>query len=160
MFEITICPVKKLYTIASDADLEDVAAIMVSSFEVNTDSLVNLGRYLILGFADTEDADRYDAISDDNADEICRFVKELPDELDTLFVCCDSGESRSTAMAAAIARYKGLDEWVIWDDPRYNPNGLVYRRVCTGFRIDAQDDEIALRKQRNRDALRRLINKQ
>lgn len=160
MFEITICPVKKLYTIAADADLEDVAAIMVSSYEIDTSKLGSLGRYIIFSFADTEESDLDSAISDGIANQICSFVKELPNDLDTLFVCCDSGESRSTAMAAAIARYKRLDEWPIWDDPRYHPNGLVYRKVCEGFGINVNDDDIRLRKQRNGDALKRLINRQ
>lgn len=156
MYNINICPVRKLYGIASDADLRDVAAIIISSDEVDTDRLGNLGRYVVLRFADTEE-DRDDAISLDDANVICNFVKALPDDLDTLFVCCDSGESRSSAVAAAISRRLGFDEWEIWEKPQYHPNGLVYKTICKGFGIPLISRDIEIRKEINRNAFKKMV---
>ena len=45
-------------------------------------------------------------------------------------LCCDSGESRSAAVAAAILRYWGDDEMTIWRNVHYHPNRLVYYLQC------------------------------
>ena len=41
---------------------------------------------------------------------------------------CEAGISRSAAVAAAIAKLKGLDEAQFFDEP-FEPNGLVYRTI-------------------------------
>lgn len=58
------------------------------------------------------------------------FVDKLDDNIADLFFCCDSGESRSPALATAYMRYFGMDEMSIWRNPRYHPNSLVYKFQC------------------------------
>lgn len=76
-----------------------------------------------------------------------------------IFVCCDSGQSRSTAMAAAIVRYFGGDDRFIWEDPRYHPNTLVYGQQLAAFGIDASEEELARFRQISDDALSAAIRK-
>lgn len=57
-------------------------------------------------------------------------------------VCCDSGQSRSTAMAAAITRYFGADDLCIWENPKYHPNLSVYEQQLLAFGIEVSKDEL------------------
>ena len=74
-------------------------------------------------------------------------------------VCCDSGQSRSTAMAAAIVRYFGGDDLFIWEDPRYHPNTVVYRRQLAAFGIEISEEEAARLRQISDEALSNAIRK-
>lgn len=154
MYNVQICPVRELYRIAADADLSETAAIIVSSYPVKTDALGDLASRIIFGFADTVEAGRDDAFDREAARQIRDFVEGLPRDLDTLFVCCDSGESRSSAMAAAIMRFCGMDEWRVWDDPKYHPNRLVYTLLCRELGMDVSAFDVFMRRMRNRRAFR------
>lgn len=142
MYEIMICPIKQLYNCAEDGDMSDVAVLAVSSYDINQDKLKFFCYSLCLNFADvTSSADR-SAFSNGDAEKIADFIKGLSGQMDTLFVCCDSGESRSTAMAAAIMRYHGLDEKKIWENPHYQPNTLVYSMLCDALGVPVSEDEL------------------
>ena len=39
MYEIMICPIKKLYRYAEDGDMSDVAVLAVSSYDIRMDKL-------------------------------------------------------------------------------------------------------------------------
>lgn len=135
MYRIKICPLKKLYRIGEEFDKSRTAVLAVSSYDIKTELLSGFVSLLTMQFVDTTVERSMDALDLQTAKEIKAFVDALPNQVDTLFVCCDSGESRSTAMAAAILRYLKLDEWVIWKNHRYHPNPLVYNRLCTAFGI-------------------------
>ena len=154
MYEIEVCPVKKLYDIAYDGDMSQVSAIVISSYEVKKDLLCGFQSLLVLHFADTEDGTRQDCFDEKRADEIADFVNSLPEDTDTLFVCCDRGESRSAAVAAAILRYNDENEYALWDNPAYHPNPLVYRLTRLAF----LSYEVEKRVERSKTALSRLIN--
>lgn len=64
-------------------------------------------------------------------------VKEFLDKacFKRLFVCCDSGESRSAALAAAIMVYYGNPDMEIWKNPYFHPNLLVYAAQLKAFGI-------------------------
>ena len=66
--------------------------------------------------------------------EVKEFVEKEGD-FSRLYVCCDSGESRSTAMAAAIMRHYGASDKSIWENPYYHPNILVYKEQLRAFGI-------------------------
>lgn len=142
MYEILICPVKKLYELALEGDMCEVSAIAVSSYEVDVNKLRGLQSVITFDFDDIIDENDDRAFSSMDAYKIAEFVKSLPECTDTLFVCCDSGESRSTAMAAAIMRYNELDEMKIWKNPHYHPNPLVYHKLCNAFSIKITDMEL------------------
>lgn len=143
MYEIMVCPVKKLYELALEGDMSEVSAVAVSSYEVDTEKLRGLHSVAAFSFDDITDENDDKAFAYMDAYKISEFVKSLPECTDTLFVCCDSGESRSSAMAAAIMRYNGLDDIVIWNNPHYHPNPLVYKKLCNAFAITVSEDELS-----------------
>ena len=73
-------------------------------------------------------------------------------------MCCDSGESRSTAMAAAIARYNNSDEMKIWLNPHYHPNPLVYKSLCDSLGVKVSKTEVADKVAVNQKAFSDAIN--
>lgn len=132
--------------------MSEVAVIATSSYEINQDKLSGFNATLCMCFDDITDAKNPRAFNSKIADKIADFVKNLPKELDSLFVCCDSGESRSTAFAAAISRYNGLDESSIWRNPHYHPNPLVYSLLCNALGVEVSREEIENKLQINRKA--------
>lgn len=158
MYEIMICPIKQLYQCAEDGDMSDVAVLAVSSYDVEQENLKGFYNIMCLNFADVSNGKDFSAMSNDIAMKIANYIKNLPKQLDTLFVCCDSGESRSTAMAAAISRYNGSDEMKIWRNPHYHPNPLVYKLLCDAFGIQVSDEDVAERVAVNNKSLSDAIN--
>ncbi len=156
MYHIQICPIKKLYQIAADAELSEVAVLAVSSYAIDADKLQGCHSQSLHHFDDVTAG--HNAFGAAAAEKIKNFVLSLPGELDTLFVCCDSGESRSSAMAAAIMRFYGIDEMKIWKNPRYHPNRLVYKTLCEAFGISVPDDELSGLLAVNEKALSDAIN--
>lgn len=143
MYDILICPVKKLYQLALEGDMSEVAVVAVSSYDIDKEKLGGFYDSITLNFDDITDENEENAFSQMDAFLIYRFVCALPQNTDTLFVCCDSGESRSSAMAAAIMRYNKKDDVAIWNNPHYHPNPLVYRRLCNVFGVTVSDGELS-----------------
>lgn len=157
-YEIMICPLKLLYQFAVDGDMSNVSVLAVSSYDIDEEKLVAFRSKLLLNFADVTSGTDFSAFTKAKAESITEYVKELPGNLDTLFICCDSGESRSTAMAAAISRYNGSDEMKIWRNPHYHPNPLVYKLLCDAFGIQVSDEDVAERVAVNNKSLSDAIN--
>ncbi len=156
MYSITVMPVKKLYEIALEADLSNAAALAVSSYGVDEDALSGMCAAMCLDFADTTGSDGLDGKT---AAAMAEYIITLPEDLDTLFVCCDMGQSRSPAMAAAIMRYHGLDEDVIWKNPRYEPNLRVYKILSNALGVPPTDDECYHKHCMNEEAFRKAIGR-
>lgn len=79
-------------------------------------------------FDDVEKTDdRYIAISQKEAKQIADFIKTVIDEIDIMVVHCLAGRSRSSAVAAAIFKWKYNDDSEIFK--QYTPNMKVYRMV-------------------------------
>ena len=76
------------------------------------------------------------------ASEFAEFIKSMKHNVTDLFVCCDAGESRSPAIAAAIHRWLGQNDHIIWKNPKYHPNILCFKRMLEAFLIDISDFEI------------------
>ena len=133
-----------------------LAAILCSSYPLNEARYSWLNRKLVLYFDDTvnERCDR--CFSDEQAKQIMTFWKKL-DDTEQLYVCCDSGESRSTAIAAALYRSLVMDEMAIWENPHFHPNTLVYKRLCVALGVPSTENEIAEKKRINYNALARVI---
>lgn len=138
--------------------MNNVAVIAVSSYGIRQEALKGFCASLCMNYADITDARGRAAFNIAEAEQIATFVKMLPKELDTLFVSCDSGESRSPAMAAAITRYKALNDMHIWTNPHYHPNPLVYKKLCAAFGLPVSDKEIAKKLSINRKAFSDKIN--
>ena len=160
MYEIIICPVKMLYRYAMEGEMSDVCAIVTSSFDIDTKKLSGFHSTLCLSFHDVVDNNDYRAFNSETAKKIVDYVRNLPKNLDTLFVCCDAGQSRSAAMAAAIMRANGGDDMCIWNSPKYCPNSLVYKTLCDCFGIMLTGCELDNKQLINRQALENAINNQ
>lgn len=93
---------------------------------------LNLGPYphvRTFHFLDTTEETNPRRFKPVHAELILEFFRSLPDGAD-LFVCCDAGESRSAAIAAALKRLQGEDESEFWSSGDYAPNRLVYDICC------------------------------
>lgn len=108
-------------------DIQDDCGYIIVSSEHEYEFLYGRSNVLVLHFADTEVASRFDAISTDDADRIIEFAAACPYE--DIFVSCDAGESRSPAIAAALIRISGNDDSYIWNSREYWPNQLVYQTI-------------------------------
>lgn len=64
---------------------------------------------------------------EEQAREVWRFIDEHRDHIDELLLHCDAGQSRSPAVAAAIARDATGDDNEYFR--RYRPNMRVYRTL-------------------------------
>ena len=131
---ITICPIKQLYLLEQPQGQGGVAAILCSSYPIHEKKVSWVSQKLILNFYDTINIHDPQAFCPELAEQIRAFVASL-DRQTELYVCCDSGESRSTAIAAAIYRYMRQDEMMIWKNPHYHPNPLVYQLQCQAFGV-------------------------
>ena len=108
--------------------------------------------FCALQFEDLLDAADPRAIKQEHAKLIADFILEKENDIDDLYICSDSGTSRSAAVAAAYLRYKGSSEAPVWDNPYYVPNMLVYMRMCEAFGIVVTAEEAAALRIRNEQA--------
>lgn len=110
---------------------------------------------LLLRFADVTDGKCQDAFQPWQAEAVCNFLRHTPSAND-LFLCCDSGESRSAAIAAAILLAQGQSDLQIWDGSEYHPNELVFKIQCAMLGVDINENEIQTRKRLNNRAFQRM----
>ena len=85
---------------------------------------------LILPFQDVEIKNMPGAFNEAYARSVIRFLQKLPDCVSDLYVCCSKGGSRSPALAAAILKGSKRSDDPVWKNPFYNPNKLVYWKMC------------------------------
>lgn len=77
----------------------------------------------------------YPAMSDNDAIKIRDFVLKWKDKVDTLWVQCDMGISRSAGVAAGIVEAFGKDNSFILNSKIYYPNMLCYHKTLNAFKI-------------------------
>ena len=137
---IHICPIKKFYLRAAEMDERSgVVAVLCTTGNIDASKLADI-KYLHVPFADVTDESRPDAFQMEQAIKIRTFLDEQKDATE-LYFCCDSGESRSTALAAAWIHYSEQDEMGIWKNIKYHPNELVYyfQSIACGLPITRED---------------------
>lgn len=137
---IHICPIKKFYLQLEDMDYRSsIVAVLCTTDSIDASRLTDI-KYLHVSFADVTDESRPDAFRMEQAMKIRAFLDELKDAT-ALYFCCDSGESRSTALAAAWMHYSEQDEMRIWKNIKYHPNELVYylQSIACGLSITRED---------------------
>ena len=140
---ILISPVRAVLN-----DLDDPTADFIlcsSETVVSTDGRPNV---LFLRFFDTEEENSFMCFRQSDAERIVSFLSRSKANED-LFVCCDSGESRSPAIAAAILLAAGKTDRDIWRSTEYHPNLLVFRKMCRALDLDIPEDAIRERKRSN-----------
>lgn len=93
------------------------------------------------------------------AKKIHDFINTIDFNKYKLYICCDSGESRSATVACAILRKYKENENMIWKDYNYHPNILVYDILCKEFGLRNSKLRLKYKKYINKKALRDKINK-
>ena len=88
----------------------------------------------------------------EQAKEAVTFVTELKASVRILYCCCDFGQSRSAALAAALMTGMGRDPQEIWYDGRFFPNSLVYLIMCEALGVRVTAEELHELYERNREA--------
>lgn len=111
---------------------------------------------LAFHFMDTEEEDHPLRFMDEHACRIAAFLSRNDANKD-LFVCCDSGESRSSAIAAAISLAIGKNDFSIWSSAEYHPNRLVFSIMCKRLGVVLSAEEINARKVMNDNAFRATV---
>jgi len=110
-----------------------IIIIAMSSFELEYPIFLNWERKLIVYFSDIMKEDHPNAMTPQHAEEIKDFVLSLVGCCEKLIISCYMGISRSSAVAAGIMIGLDRDDMEIWNNIKYYPNILCYRRMLTAF---------------------------
>ena len=97
-------------------------------FNINNSSIKDI---LYLSFYDISEETKsifggYESMSPIDAILIRDFVLKWQNEIDTIWVQCEMGMSRSAGIAAAIMEYFDMDSNEILESNQYYPNRLCY----------------------------------
>jgi hypothetical protein len=156
--KIQICPIKRLYQIIDELD-SDSRAIISSSSDIDSGKLKSIS-YVCRQYEDIDYECAGRSFSYEDAAAFADFLKKLDTTAGTLYCCCDAGESRSPAVAAAVMLYLGMDDMFIWRNPRYHPNMWVFAMLTEVLGCGVTDEEKDLRFYTNQKAFRDAINRQ
>ena len=154
---IQICPIKRLYQILAEGNTGNCGAIISSASEIEILRLQGI-TYVFRQYEDLDYECPGRSFSQTDAAVFADSVKDL--EADVLYCCCDAGESRSPAVAAAVMRYFGLDDMQVWRNPHYHPNMLVFEMLADAMGVAVSDEEKDFRFYTNQQAFRDAIRKQ
>lgn len=153
---IKICPIKRLLQIREQLESNNnIAAILCSSYKIPTEKFDWIP-HIALEFDDIATPSPGRSFDEDKSKRIREFVDGLPKH-GTLYICCDSGESRSAAIAAATYCYRNKDEMIIWRDPCYHPNLLVYKLQCEAYGVSVSRFQLWRRARISRRAFRNAV---
>lgn len=155
---IQVCPIKRLYQILAGGNIGNCGAVISSASEIEASKLQGIS-YVFRQYEDLDCECPGQSFSSEDAKVFADYVKGLADA-DTLYCCCDAGESRSPAVAAAVIRYFGLDDMQVWENPHYHPNMLVYEMLANALGVAVSDEEKDFRFYTNRKAFRDAVRKQ
>jgi predicted protein tyrosine phosphatase len=154
---IKVSSIKELKEKLKRDSIENIKVIIISSYDNDIDFITQENK-IVLHFEDSI-INKATSFNCEYAKQINRFLEDIDYNKYTLYICCDSGESRSTAVAAAILRKYGEDEMTIWNNPLYHPNILVYKILCQEFKLKNNIINIKYRQWINRNALKYAIKK-
>jgi ADP-ribosylglycohydrolase len=134
---------KMLMSIAKTAQaFPHTAVIEIVTYEPDDSDFDHFAAHLQLIFSDVVSTGGGNAMNDGQARQVADFVNGLSDDIDTLFVSCEAGMSRSAGIAAAITLALSGDDWPIWRNTAYSPNSHCYRMVLQAFGMDASGAEL------------------
>ena len=126
MIHILISPIRSVIHEIPDSD---AWYILCFSARRELEPSPNARAFYFLDTTEESNPHRFKPI---HAELIYEFFRSIPDGAD-LFVCCDAGESRSAAIAAALKVAQGESDAEIWNSPEYHPKPLVYRTCRETF---------------------------
>ena len=153
--ELNVSSIKKAREELKMSNTQNVKIIIASSYEGNIENVEETNK-LVLHFDDVTTAGK-NSFNKDIAGKINNFVKNIDFNKDKLYICCDSGVSRSSAIAAAILRKYKKNENVIWKNYNYQPNILVYKTLCDEFNLVNNAIVLKHKENINKKALKRKI---
>ena len=154
---IRICPIKQLYGILAQEEHPHSVAVLSSSFDVR-ESRVPIP-HIVEIFDDVDREIPGRSLSAEAAQRIAHFIKNVGPEIETVYVCCDSGISRSSAIAAAVCRYFGISDSPIWENPKYQPNPLVFHLLGESLGLSISDELLDILIDTNRSAFRNAVKR-
>ena len=135
-YKIHIASIKHLLHLKSTAyDHQHCAAILCSADFRQITRQIPFRYFIRLKFQDTNDPTDGNSFSSAQAKELTGFLSGLPAGITDLYIACDAGCSRSPAIAAALLRASHRSDMLIWKNPRYYPNPLVYKTLCDAYRL-------------------------
>ena len=105
---IVICPIKRLYQILKERGADGAVAIISSSYGAPDPTILWDLPHVYAIYRDI-DYESPGAFLEDHATHFAELIKNITPEIETLYCCCDAGQSRSPAVAAAVGRYFGID---------------------------------------------------
>lgn len=155
--EIQALSIKKAREELKDCDANCVKVIIASSYEEDITNIPQENK-LRLQFDDVTKEGNH-AFNCRLAKEIHQFVDKIDFAKQPLYVCCDSGVSRSSAIAVAILRKQKQSEDTIWKNCNYHPNLLVYQKLCEEFGIKNTRWSLRRKERINLQALKKQIAK-
>lgn len=138
--DIQICPIKKLYRLLAEGDRDRCAAMISSSTPVDTQKLGAIS-YVFRQYEDIDCDVPGRSFCEEDAKVFAHFLLKLDKRTDTIYCCCDAGESRSPAIAAAVMRFYSMDDEHIWKNPHYHPNMLVFDILAGALGNPVSDEE-------------------
>lgn len=158
MIDIKILPVMMYKVLNETVDKKlKRASILMSSYDIDEEKFKGTKK-ICFKFDDIK-------VSNENsfnikiAKQIHEFVDEVKDSYDELYVCCDSGESRSSAVAAATYRYFGKSDKEIWSNCHYHPNEFVYKIMCEEYGVRVSNFRLKYNMYINKNSLKKQIKK-
>lgn len=138
--DIVIMPIKKLYLALEENCPQNSMAIVCSSYPVD-ESRIPIP-HIVEIFDDVDRDIPGRSISNMAINRIGLFLQDREQDAKRIYVACDSGESRSSAIAAAICRHFGFDDEHIWNNPHYHPNPLVFIKICHRLDVPMSDGTV------------------
>lgn len=148
--KLHIMPIKKMIDWVKAYDSKSVAVLVAASYELDFTKMPNQCIAEMFDDIDYECPGR--SITNKQAEEYANFIRTLPDSTETIICACNAGESRSTALCAALCEYYSVDSSWIWESYLYHPNMLVFDLFTKALGVEVDDfrkDELF---QKNRNA--------
>lgn len=154
--ELRVTSIKEAKRSLNTLKLSNIKAIIISSYKDDIDTISDENK-LLIEFDDLN-YQCQNSFNRNLAKKIKEFIAKIDLDKNKLYVCCDSGESRSSAVAACILRKYGENENKIWKDASYHPNILVYRILCEELGLKNSRIRLRYKAYINNKALQNKIN--
>lgn len=125
--------------IAYSKDEGILKTVIISITEPNVPDIVfadneQIYRVLSMHFADSEE-NFATSIQPEQARRIVEFVLNVKDNVESILVHCEAGQSRSAGVAAALMLWLNGDDSPVWNDTfRFYPNQRCYDMVLEAIR--------------------------
>lgn len=155
--KVLVLSIKEAKEKIKNSNTDYIKLIIATSYDDDIEKIAKNNK-LILKFDDIINQNR-NSFNANLAKKIHKFIDGINFEEYQLYICCDSGISRSSAIAAAILRKYNEDENVIWKDYNFKPNLLVYKILCDEFELKNTILGLRRKEKINIKALKKQIDK-